>query len=60
MSGVRHTEHSSDVRDREHRLTELLKRSTFLLGTLCLAHEVYPPNVERLLEDVSDELKERV
>lgn len=43
--------------DREKQLTELLKRSTFLLGTLCLAQGVYPENVGGLLDEVSEALK---
>lgn len=52
---VRVSEQSSVVRDRE--LAELLKRATFLLGTLCLATGNYPDNVARLLDDADAALK---
>jgi hypothetical protein len=43
--------------ERAKHLADLLKRATFLLGTLCLAHEVFPENVGRLLDEASAALK---
>jgi hypothetical protein len=56
---VPHNEQSSDVRNGGHvaELVELLQRGSFLLGTLCLAHDTYPANVKRFLDAVDEALK---
>lgn len=44
-------------RDHYKPFPDLLKRATFLLGTLCLAHGVTSENVTRLLDDAGKALK---
>lgn len=44
-------------RDHYKPFPDLLKRATFLLGTLCLAHGVTSENVQRLLDDAGNALK---